>query len=177
MALRIFEIFGKKLGNQNWRKLTETDLVRKLRFSRIRARRSVSGPKNRIFSNIGMWPLVGKRGTSGSRKKYFWPNLAFWVEIWGPKANLGTKKSNFFKHRHVTPRWKMWGFRITKKIFLAKSGLLGRNLGPKSYFLTKFFKKKFFFQKFFIFDLSDSESKKGQKNDENFFSILQGSDT
>ena len=90
----------------------------------------------------------------------------------GPRTRFGTEKSNFFKHRHVTPRWKTWGFRITKKIFLAKSGLLGRNLGPKSYFLTKFFKKKFFFQKFFIFDLSDSESKKGQKNDEIFFSIL-----
>ena len=58
------------------------------------------------------------------------------------------EKSNFFKHRHVTPRWKTWGFRITKKIFLAKSGLLGRNLGPKSYFLTKFFKKNFFFKNF-----------------------------
>ena len=133
-ALRIFIIFGTKLEDQNQRKLTESDLSRKFRFFKIRARRPVSGPKNRIFSN-------------------------------------------FFKHRHVTPRWKTWGFRITKKIFLAKFGLLGRNLGPKSYFLTKFFKKKFFFQKFFIFDLSDSESKKGQKNDENFFSILQGSDT
>ena len=64
------------------------------------------------------------------------------LEISGPTVRFGTEKSNFFKHRHVTPRWKTWGFRITKKIFLAKSGLLGRNLGPKSYFLTE--KSNFF---------------------------------
>ena len=50
----------------------------------------------------------------------------------GPTTRFGTEKLNFFKHRHVTPRWKTWGFRITKKILLVKSGLLGPNLGPKS---------------------------------------------
>ena len=50
----------------------------------------------------------------------------------GLRTRFGTEKSNFFKHRHVTPRWKTWGFRITKKIFLVKFGILGRNLGPKS---------------------------------------------
>ncbi len=95
----------------------------------------------------------------------------------GPTTRFGTEKSNFFKHRHVTPRWKTWDFRISKNIFLAKFGLLGQNLGPKSYFLTKFFKKKFFFKNFLFFDLSDSESKKSQKNDENFFSIVKWSDT
>ena len=54
------------------------------------------------------------------------------LENLGPRTRFGTEKSNFFKHRHVTPRWKTWGFRITKKIFLAKFGFLGRNLGPKS---------------------------------------------
>ena len=34
---------------------------------------------------------------------------------------------------------------------------------------SKNFQKKFFFQKFFFFELNDSEAKKGQKNDENFF--------
>ena len=60
----------------------------------------------------------------------------------GPTTRFGTKKSNFFKPRHVTPRWKTWGFRITKKIFLVKFGFLGRNLGQKGSFWVKFFKKK-----------------------------------
>ena len=70
------------------------------------------------------------------------------LENSGPTTRFGTKKSNFFKHRHVTPRWKTWGFRITKKIFLVKFGLLGRNLGPKwakkGHVGSKFSKKNFF---------------------------------
>ena len=73
-------------------------MARKLRFSRIRARRPVSGPKNWTFSNIGMWPLVGNRRTSGSRKKYFWSNLAFWVEIWAKKGHFGSKFSKKWKN-------------------------------------------------------------------------------
>jgi hypothetical protein len=99
-ALTIFLIFGMKLGDHKWRKLTEPDFARKLRFSRIWARRSVSGPKNQFFSNIGMWPLVWNRRTSGLRKKCFRPNLAFWVEIWSQKANFLAKflkKKIFFQ--------------------------------------------------------------------------------
>ena len=67
------------------------------------------------------------------------------LENSGPTVRFGTEKSNFFKHRHVTPRWKTWGFRITKKIFLVKFGFLGRNLGPKSKFWGQNFQKKIFF--------------------------------
>ena len=133
-ALRIFIIFGTKLEDQNQRKLTESDLSRKFRFFKIRARRPVSGPKNRIFSNL-------------------------------------------FKHRHVTPRWKTWGFRITKKIFLVKFGILGRNLGPKSKFWGQNFQKRIFFRKNFFFKFRHSKSKKGQKTMKKIFSLLKWSDT
>ena len=95
----------------------------------------------------------------------------------GPTTRFGTEKLNFFKHRHVTPRWKSQDFRITKKIFLVKFGFLGRNLGQKGSFWVKIFKKMKNFQKFFFFDLNDSESKKGQKKDEKIFSLLNWSDT
>ena len=95
----------------------------------------------------------------------------------GPTTRFGTEKLNFFKHRHVTPRWKSQDFRITKKIFLVKFGFLGRNLGQKGSFWVKIFKKMKNFQKIFFFDLNDSESKKGQKKDEKFFSLPNWSDT
>ena len=76
-ALRIFLIFGMKLGDDIWRKMTETDFSRKFRFSGIRARRPVLGPKNWNFQNIGMWPLVGCRIAPELRKKYFRVILPF----------------------------------------------------------------------------------------------------
>ena len=85
------------------------------------------------------------------------------LENSGPTVRFGTEKSNFFKHRHVTPRWKTWGFRITKKIFLVKFGILGRNLGPKSKFWGQNFQKKFFFGNFFFSNLVILSRKKGQK--------------
>ena len=127
-------------------------------------------PDFRILGlTVPKWPEIAKIDPKMTQIDVFLENGSkdfrnFWHKVRGPKLkkthgnrfgpknpvlkNSGltvpkrVKESNFFKHRHVTPRWKTWGFRITKKIFLAKFGLLGRNLGPKSYFLNE--KSNFF---------------------------------
>ena len=144
-----------------------------------------NGPKmvvNRKFLENGsndfpdFWPEVGGQYLKKFDPAGFFPKNPVFRDL-GLTVPKRTEKLNFFKHRHVTPRWKSQDFRITKKIFLVKFGFLGRNLGQKGSFWVKFLKKMKNFQKFFFFDLNDSESKKGQKNDENFFSLLNWSDT
>ena len=65
------------------------------------------------------------------------------------------------------------GLQDHEKNIFGQIWLFGSKFGAKKLFFDQIFQKKFFFQKFFIFDLSDSESKKGQKNDENFFPYYQ----
>ena len=51
-------------------------------------------------------------------------------------------------------------------------------IGPQIWvILGQNFQKNEKFSKIFFFDLNNSESKKGQKNDEKFFSLLNWSDT
>ena len=64
-----------------------------------------------------------------------------------------------------------------KKYFQVILTKLGSKFGPKSVILGQNFQKNEKFSKIFFFDLKDSESKKGQKNDEKFFSLLNWSDT
>ena len=62
-----------------------------------------------------------------------------------------------------------------KKIFLGPFDQIGPQFGPKRVILVQNFQKNEKFSKIFFFDLNDSESKKGQKNDEKFFSLLSWS--
>ena len=73
-------------------------------------------------------------------------------------------------------KWKHDKRNTITKLYCPKRSGSFKNEGG-SFKNLIFFKKKFFFQKFFFFELNDSETKKGQKNDENFFSWLNWSDT
>ena len=61
----------------------------------------------------------------------------------------------------------------SKKYFRSQKG---PKRAKKGHF-GSIFQKNESFSKFFFFDLNDSDSKKGQKNDENFFSLLNRSDS
>ena len=64
---------------------------------------------------------------------------------------------------------------ITKLYCPKRSGSFKNEVG--SFKNLIFSKKNENFSKIFFFELNDSEAKKGKKNDENFFSLLNWSDT
>jgi len=67
--------------------------------------------------------------------------------------------------------------KIKKNIFRSQKGPKRAKKGPKRVILGQNFQKTENFSNFFFFNLNDSESKKGQNNDEKFFSLLNWSDT
>ena len=73
-----------------------------------------NGPKmvvNQKFLENGsndfpdFWPEVGGQYSKKVDPGGFFPKNPV-LENSGPTTRFGTEKLNFFKHRHVTPRWK-----------------------------------------------------------------------
>ena len=87
--------------------------------------------------------------------------------LFGPKMGKNQYYANFIMWPII---FHVQGAKKSKKIFSGHFDQIGSQIwAKKDHFGSKFSKKMKFFKKKIFFDLNDSESKEGQKNDENFF--------
>ena len=109
-------------------------------------------------------------------RKPIWPENSGSPEF-GPDDPFRDRKIELFQTQACDPSLEIVGLQDHEKNIFGQIWLFGSKFGPKRVIFGQNFQKNEKFSKIFFFDLNDSESKKGQKNDENFFSLVNWSDT